>query len=129
MFPYCQCGPGLVVQNHFFPTSKCFQTWIKPCCGLFLQKSEPRGLLRGAPQAVVWGSSQVFSQVQVGHLSSVPRQKAHHLDINKENAVLLSLKCIRHYPTAFLCNPYYTITVSYIQTGLLRSHISLSQKN
>lgn len=98
MFPYCRYGPGLVVQNRFFPMSKCFRIWIKPCCGLFLQKSEPRGLLRGAPQSVVSGLRHILFQFQAGLVSSVPMQKAHHLDVNKENAVLLSLKCSRHYP-------------------------------
>lgn len=96
IFPYRQCGPSLVVPNHFFPTSKRFQTWIRPCCGLFPRKSDPRGLLRGAPQPVVWGLRQTVFQLQAGRVNSVPMQRAHHLDINKQNAALLSLKCRRH---------------------------------
>ena len=69
---------------------------------------------------------QIFFQLQAGHLSSVPKQKAHHLDINRENAVLVSLKCSRHHPRTL-----YSIHTTPLQsrpfklTGLLRSQDSV----
>lgn len=132
MFPYCWCGPGLAVRNHFFPTSKRFWTWIRPCCGLLRQKSEPRGLLRGAPQSAGWGLMQMFFQLRAGRMCSVPRQKAHHLDITKENALLLSLTSSRHYPKgiAYASHSIISQSLPFKLTGLYSiDRVRKTQKN